>query len=534
MVDTNSPGESAHLFVLIHGLWGSPKHMLTIERLIQDLVPPVSQEKVVTLRASSFSFWRTYDGIEINAKRVISEIFYEIETLKRDELRVNKISIAGYSLGGLIARNVVGLLHELGVFNTITPVFFTTFATPHVGVEFFKQNAFDYAANRVGKYLFGKTGLELFIADGEQLLVKMADPADIYMQGLGKFQKHILLANIKYDRSVAFFTSYITEYSPFDDLGVIKIKYIRDLPRAKIGNVPIRPKFVDLQRSQMLTSTQVKSFTGNIQEQTSYIRSNKYVRYLVITLLICFFLPIWIPLVLTTTFFVSIYSIVKIMVLAAIDTDRHWKKLESTVYGSLPVDAQNAQIGSDNRVRTRKMSRSGSFKGESSKLAENSMGVLMYEEQRLGGDSSVFSGDDKSTDNLIEDSSEILTQINELDSETDVEDNRFYVINSKTYDFNLRENDKVAEASIQYLQNVSESTFPLFNSKSKLKLDSTKKQIVENLNQLDWIKIPVYIDAWNSHDGIVARRGPTTNPKGTSSVGLYCSILRNHLKAVKD
>lgn len=531
--------ENAHLFVIIHGLWGSAKNVMTIERLIQDLVEDVSDEKIVTLRPSSFSFWRTYDGIELNSQRVVSEILYEIETLKlKNDYKVVKISFVGYSLGGLIARSTVGILQEMGVFDQIQPIFFTTFATPHLGVQFFKSNPFDFIANNAGKYLFGQTGLELFNHDKNHLLLEMSQPNSKYILGLARFQKHILLANIKNDRSVPFFTSFITQYSPFDDLGMIKIKYIRNLPFATINKIQVRPKFVDLLRSIELNKSEIETFQGNIQEPTSRFRTNKTLRYIIIfTGLIFFIIPIWFPLISTTTTIISIYSFLKIKILSPPDFKKHWITVKNSVYGKLPVDSENAEVGQDNRERTRKLSTSGeSFKGSTSRIAENSVGIVMFEEQELTQNSQTVFSDDSGEGSVTEndqliaedhhDQTDRLSNIKEQDSQIEHD----YSNISKLGKFNLKENDNIAEAIIEYLKNIDESKFPLFNEKSKLKFDSTKKQMLENLNQLNWIKIPVYIDAWNSHDGIVARRGPNTNPKGTAGVSLYCSILRNHLK----
>ncbi|KAK7678172.1 hypothetical protein QCA50_018850 [Cerrena zonata] len=105
--------KSAHLFVLVHGLWGGPNHMSTIERAILDGLSTVTNDKIVTLKPSSFRFWKTYDGIQVNAERVMTDILYEIETLKeKQNYHVNKISIIGYSLGGLISRYVIGKFYE--------------------------------------------------------------------------------------------------------------------------------------------------------------------------------------------------------------------------------------------------------------------------------------------------------------------------------------------------------------------------------------------------------------------------------------
>ena len=162
MENKHGAEENVHLFVLIHGLWGSPNHLQTVEKAVVNSLAEVSEERIVTLKPSSFRFWKTYDGIPRCASKVIADLFYEIETLKKNhKSKVSKISIVGYSLGGLISRYMIGVLYELGFFDEVQPVFFTTFATPHIGVRFFKKGLFDKTANIVGRYLFGSTGLEL-------------------------------------------------------------------------------------------------------------------------------------------------------------------------------------------------------------------------------------------------------------------------------------------------------------------------------------------------------------------------------------
>lgn len=110
-----------------------------------------------------------------------------------------------------------------------------------------------------------------------------------------KFEKLILLANIRNDRSVAFFTSYITNYSPFEDLDQIKISYLEHLPQVKIANKVVTPKFVDLTRTHKLSPQDKKVFVGNIQEETPFIRRYKWTKILIIILLASFAVPFGFP-----------------------------------------------------------------------------------------------------------------------------------------------------------------------------------------------------------------------------------------------
>lgn len=64
----------------------------------------------------------TYDGIELGGERVTREIEDEIEALAAEGKTVTKLSLVGYSLGGLVARYAIGLLYSRGWFDKIEPV----------------------------------------------------------------------------------------------------------------------------------------------------------------------------------------------------------------------------------------------------------------------------------------------------------------------------------------------------------------------------------------------------------------------------
>lgn len=94
-----------HLCVLVHGLWGNGSHLNYLTTSLRDRFPEDELVILVCKRnASSF----TYDGIEVGGERVTREIEDTIEELKRDGIKIDRFSIVGYSLGGLIARYVIG------------------------------------------------------------------------------------------------------------------------------------------------------------------------------------------------------------------------------------------------------------------------------------------------------------------------------------------------------------------------------------------------------------------------------------------
>ena len=108
------------------------------------------------------------------------KVLAEIKRLEDDGKKVTRFSVTGYSLGGLIARYLVGVLHQRKFFDTVTPVNFMTVATPHIGVVQYptwRSNMFAF----LGPRLLSRTGEQFYAVDkwsasGRSLLEVMADP----------------------------------------------------------------------------------------------------------------------------------------------------------------------------------------------------------------------------------------------------------------------------------------------------------------------------------------------------------------------
>lgn len=99
--------------------------------------------------------------------------------MKEDGKQVTHISITGYSLGGLIARYLIGyvrymatihvlivlfsILDYRGFFETTIPVNFTTFTTPHVGLAPYPYMAWIWYW--LGSKFLGRTGVQFFCED---------------------------------------------------------------------------------------------------------------------------------------------------------------------------------------------------------------------------------------------------------------------------------------------------------------------------------------------------------------------------------
>ncbi|POY70541.1 hypothetical protein BMF94_6455 [Rhodotorula taiwanensis] len=252
-----------HLVTVLHGLWGAPQHVNYIVESVTRQAAAATRTgkdrghtpatKVVVLAPSTNaeSFAHTYDGIDVCADRVLAEIDAECKRITTEDpsARIAKFSIVGYSLGGLIARFVLGLLdsRQPSFFDQVEPVHFATFASPAIGIphyETFWSGTFRFLGSRLlsrtGNQLYErdrflperftengntpeqdrcKTGLGRYLPRGkekaEPLLKIMADPRYSFHQALLKFKHVDVFANTVNDRTVPFPTGAFEAHDPF-------------------------------------------------------------------------------------------------------------------------------------------------------------------------------------------------------------------------------------------------------------------------------------------------------------------------------
>ncbi len=81
---------------------------------------PEENLHILVAKRNSGSF--TYDGIELGGERLCQEIEEEIEKLAKSGQEIKRISLVGYSLGGLVARYACGLLYSKDFFEKIKPI----------------------------------------------------------------------------------------------------------------------------------------------------------------------------------------------------------------------------------------------------------------------------------------------------------------------------------------------------------------------------------------------------------------------------
>ena len=221
--------EADHLCVLVHGLWGNPTHMHQIAKSLRDQHP---REKVNILLASTNSHTLTYDGIECGGERVCHEIEEELKDIKERGGNIKKLSIVGYSLGGLIARYAIGLLHSQGVLDDLECMNFTAFASPFLGVRTPRRGWRGGLWNFLGSRTLAASGRQLFGVDkfrdtGKPLLAVLADPKSIFISGLARFQRRTLYANIANDRTAVYYTTGLDKRDPYTDLDAVQVHYVK-------------------------------------------------------------------------------------------------------------------------------------------------------------------------------------------------------------------------------------------------------------------------------------------------------------------
>lgn len=105
-------------------LWGNPNHMKSVAKALRETY---SEDELYLLVAKRNSDSFTYDGIERGGERVCLEIEEELEKVRNKGGKITKLSIVGYSLGGLVARYAIGLLEMRGILREVEPVVWIPF-----------------------------------------------------------------------------------------------------------------------------------------------------------------------------------------------------------------------------------------------------------------------------------------------------------------------------------------------------------------------------------------------------------------------
>lgn len=490
-----------HLIVLVHGLWGSSQNMARLESVIHHSLDDSKICTIHTYSPSCFSHFKTYDGVEAIGDYIIPDLFNHIETLhNKHGVIINEISFIGYSLGGLVVRYIIGELFDAGFFNTIIPVFFTTFATPHLGITFY-TNKF---INHLGSNLLGQTGMDLFLTEGRDgILYKLSEPKGNYYQGLSLFKSKICIANAKFDRSVGFYSAFITKYDVFNDWENINPKFIEDLPTATIdeNGKLIECLIIDFNKTEKILKE------DDILDPPKTHSTHKSTMFFIGSFVVLLF-----PIIFSLSALASIKSFFRNRILQKPDTPKLWKRLFKLIYSCNDTHIEDSDDYN-----------------EEENLKSNPIGLSHI------------------TRNFVEDGLTMMETNNDIDEIENLEDNELERIISSTtidkeinesyfidlnFELNYSSKKSVIKKLKDNLKNGDLSDLKLVENLDPLPFNDVREEVLNNLNTIDWKKITVLLLNLNSHQSVVGRRGFERTPDCIPFLFLYSFLIETGLKTI--
>lgn len=205
---------------------------------------------MVVLNSEVNSGDHTYDGVDWCGERLVKDVYREVGRIEsEEEAEVGKVSLVGYSLGGLVVRYAAGVMYADGFFaggekgkggkelefrSKPVAASLSTIATPHLGVTL-TGSTFSKVAASVGSSNLGRTGKQLYLADrgwvppststvkdngrGEDeglcLIEALSDPRFIFITALRLFHRIDIYANAVADLTVSYRTAAFEPHDPF-------------------------------------------------------------------------------------------------------------------------------------------------------------------------------------------------------------------------------------------------------------------------------------------------------------------------------
>lgn len=478
-----------HLVVLVHGLWGSASNLKRLSTVLESVVEKEEGVKLHTFAPTTFSQFKTYDGIEHIGDYVIQSLFKELERLHSEDVRVDKISFIGYSLGGLISRYVIGELYGVGFFDLIAPVLFATFATPHLGTTFFSTYGFHAPVmNFLGTNFLGQTGKDLFLQEGKNgILYRMSLKEGKYFKSLTKFKKLISFANIRYDRTVAFYTAYMTEYDAFKDWEHVSFETVEGLPTAHVLSAEdsklqnIETRIVDFANSGRVENGPV--INGLYSPKTNGV-----------LLVAMTFMTFLFPVVFSVSVFASIKSFIRVNVLPEYDVVKEWNVVKLVLQDKYELSTSVSQD------------------------KESEDGLLEHAKQDIAD----------TTREYVEDGLNMVTSHTEDEEllKEDTNENIGEDEHDTTYniDCEFRVHCENENKAIDLFLNNSKfkiNDSNIIKGLKPLPFNQVQKEIHDNLNELNWVKVAAYLPSLNAHQTIVARRSFSTTSQGIPLMFLF-------------
>ena len=208
-----------HLYVLCHGLGGTPQDLSCLQRELSLDANALVHLSEAQANRQRFALSNTFDGVERGGARLAAEI----RALARDHPQLTTISLVGNSLGGLYCRYAAALLFSAndGTLAGLVPDTYLTTASPHLGVG--EHGALgvlpDFVLRGVSFLAAGgrvPTLQQLLLGDGDAggrapLLVRMTDETSPdglpFLAALRSFRRRCTFTNAVNDSMVPWQTS---------------------------------------------------------------------------------------------------------------------------------------------------------------------------------------------------------------------------------------------------------------------------------------------------------------------------------------
>lgn len=489
-------GNHKHLVVLIHGLWGSHNHMKPMEQVYREKLGISLDDKdnddndIIFFAPRQNALFKTFDGIEIIGYRTLIELCNFIKDFRdqnqRTQNKITRISIVGYSLGGLVARFIIGKCFTdcQEIFQDIEPFIFMTVASPHLGIQFYDTSNIlrAWVANPVlrfmGSTFLGQSGRELFInQSGNKTPILVRLSGNEYLYGLSLFKHRIVMANVKNDRTVAFYTAFITDRDPFlTTHNTLKYFFESNIPMEDSYKSSILPRIVDLNKLDLKIKAP--------KRQESVSRK----RLLILSILIPFAVIIFFPIALIMNTCGTIYSYLA--------TSKYRQMLEED---RMPA------------------------------LVQEKIGIRQKVHEFVGNTYDSIINEDFSTDNYANANEQDLsphTSRNMTSNHSKFNDSDTLDCISSSTDSNDHESWK--QFIDKYSHNMDPNS-PWLSKFERLPFDKNRETILKNLSTLEWIRMPIYVKYFNSHGGVIARRGldEKTPPTGRAALELQANLFKH-------
>lgn len=203
--------QERELFVLIHGLQGAPEDFSYLAEMLKSTRAHSAGRLV--LHAPAVNAENTHDGLANGGERLVVDIRRVIREEEEKGRKLHKLSMLGFSLGGLYARYVAGALYQKdGTLAGLKAGMLVLVASPHLGVR--KFGVYRFVPNAVGSApVLSETIREMMLSDERQLLLRMTeDSVDendeiMFLSALKLFEERVLYANLRNDFMVNFGTA---------------------------------------------------------------------------------------------------------------------------------------------------------------------------------------------------------------------------------------------------------------------------------------------------------------------------------------